>query len=220
MISAKRVTDRTAIANGVRGGELHIVIDEIQVSFRPDEEPPVRIHLQARPKLSEKVRTGEVVRAGSKAALKRIRVEADTLGANAGGELSLHVLGNVRPPNSIEIPEQRPVGLETGIQGLTRSPCDLPADPQVLKENYVAAECGICSARERLNRKQAIELILCCGRTDGAYSEGKVYLLGARHSHCQKQKAKTCKQTYFSQGGSPKACFDFWRYGRYSKASQ
>lgn len=84
VISAKRVADRTAIANGVRGGEFHVVIDEIQVCFRPDEEAPVCVHLQARPKLSEKMCTSEVVRTGSKAALKRIRVETDTLGANAG----------------------------------------------------------------------------------------------------------------------------------------
>lgn len=68
-MSAEGIADRSSVTQRVAGTELDVIVDEIEVCLRSDEQPTVHVDLQSSAKLPEKMGAGRVVGAAGEAAI-------------------------------------------------------------------------------------------------------------------------------------------------------
>ncbi len=175
------VANRGSVAHGVRGGELHVVVDQIEAPLWTKEDMLEGVPFDASAEIRHQVvAAGEAISpaAGS-------GIETGILSAHAGYELGCQALGQFGGPDGIHIPENRTVGkIEFGgkVNLFTCLPVEfaLHSDGPFLKEQNVEAAAEVGSAVEGL------WLVIATGRgagrrrIDGACSKSNLNALRLR----------------------------------------
>ncbi len=166
---AERVTDGRTVSEYPRRSVLVVVVYEIVVEFRTDEESAAGVELQAGPELSHEVRAGRVVRAGNVVASVIIRIETSALGTDTGRQFRRQVLGQLWNVDAVEIPENGTIGLIAIVDRLAGLPGNFTHHAEILSQKKVAANPlarmqGLThlSAHSRLQAKRRSEQVCHC----------------------------------------------------------
>lgn len=153
LTGAERVTDGRTVSEYPRRSVLVVVVYEIVMEFRTDEESAAGVELQAGPELSHEVRAGRVVRAGNVVASVIIRIETSALGTDTGRQFRRQVLGQLWNVDAVEIPENGTIGLIAIVECLAGLPRDLSHHAEILSQKKVAADGWVRSSTQRCQRK-------------------------------------------------------------------
>src|SRR5215467_6930697 len=149
----QRIADRYRITGHACPSKFEVVVHEIKVRFRPQENVAGNVQTNAAAKMSQEVVAALEIGATREAAGDKWRVEAEALAADPRLKLGLHVLADRRSPDRVEIVKDRPVRREEDVHVLVGSPRDLAADAEIfLEEEKVSAERRITAAADALRR--------------------------------------------------------------------
>src|ERR1700744_3622859 len=162
-------------ASGMGSAEFNIVVNEIEVRFRPDKDARRCIETNAGAHLAKEVIAADEIRATYKVAVNEWRIEMDALRANSGSEFSLGFPAQRGRIHGINIVETWTEGLYSLIQILAGANCGIKRHANIVVPQKVQSKIGISASANRLytgvagwacNRRNAgvhIKLLSMCG---------------------------------------------------------
>jgi len=118
----ERVSQRDAESCGPGRTELVIIIDQVKIGFRADEEVSPEVVAQAGAEVTHKVIAADKVGTADRTTTGEALVEAQAFPSDARRKLGSRALSQLGGVYSIEIIEEWTIRLETGIEILTGSP--------------------------------------------------------------------------------------------------
>ena len=191
----ERITDRDGESGNIRAIELHVVVDQVVVNFRPDEGIPPEVITKIGAEVSCKMVTAHVIGAACKVTVE-LGVEPQILAPNSSHHVAAEFLAKFATVNGIEIIKDRTIGRrsEKGgtafcIEPPTCSPCNFAAEAEVVLQNKEAAEAGIQTSADR-RKGIAVAVRRCSRAVDRAEPERSVKFLSLRaerkqECHCE-----------------------------------
>ena len=147
LASPEGVSNGCSVTHDVGRRVFNVVMYEIQMHFRPHEQPASGIELQPRPKLPQEMRIGGVVGATEGIAVKKRRVKARALGSYPCRKFRGSVRPELRHVDSINVPENWPVRLRQIVVALPATPRDFATHPKILVNQNIAANGWIKATR-------------------------------------------------------------------------
>lgn len=186
-MAAEGITDRGAQPGGMGSAELEVVADKVEMSLRPDEDAMTGVYLNSTSYMPEEMIRADKVCAGEKIAGDKVLVEAHALPAEPGLQFRRGFLSQRWSKHSVKVVENRTKGQKSLGETSCGPPGDLAANPEIMKEEEVAAETRKHASAYRL-RKEVAGSIERGGRRYCAEPKGYIQLLRISSRAHQEEK--------------------------------
>jgi len=149
----KRISEGKTEPGSLRSTEFKIIVNDIHMRLRPDEDPIGDIKPESPAELAEEVIAADEIRtAGKSAAGQEWRIKADALSADSSRQFQLGVLAQRRCVDQVNIIEKRTEGLKPLIKVLLGAECGIKPHAEVVIEKKIQAKCRIRSPTDCLQR--------------------------------------------------------------------
>ena len=173
---AEAVADGNSETAGPAGAELIVIVNEVQVGFRPDKQISPDVVAKARAEVPVEMIAADVICAAHKTARISSLIEPKVLAADSSHQLGPELLPQLRGPYTVKVIKYRAIRLVSAIVILSGSPCGLALYADMMAYQNIGAEAGIQPAPIR-REKYSGRVSCSCGRCERAETEGSVKLL-------------------------------------------
>lgn len=132
MRPAERISQRNSITNHLAGCKFDVIVHQIEVALRADENIGRDVKSQAGAEVPHKMRAGRVVGTAYEIASIEIVVKAHALRPDACLKFAFHSIIQLGHPHPVEVPENWTVRLIARIQSLARLPRYLSTNSELI----------------------------------------------------------------------------------------